>query len=121
QGHHDRGARRAPRPGAHRRASLHARPARPGPAHPDLGRAAPLRLPALAERAFGVLLLRGLLACLPPSGLPPRAPRLRRAQPALRLLSATPSRPSPATALSGGPSGLAPPVPRLSRHGGSTA
>ena len=34
----------------------------PGPGHPDLRRAAAWRFPALAERAFGVLLLRRVLA-----------------------------------------------------------
>ena len=41
-------------------------------------RAAARRLPALAERAERVLLLRGLLARLPPGRLPARRPRLRR-------------------------------------------
>ncbi len=40
--------------------------------------AAARRLPALAERAERVLLLRGLLARLPPRRLPARRPRLRR-------------------------------------------
>ena len=60
--------------------------ARPGPGHPDLGGAAPGRLPALAERALGVLLLRRLLARLPPGGLPPRAPLLFRPPAQVRLL-----------------------------------
>ena len=37
-------------------------PARPRPGHPDLGRAAAWRVPALAERPLRVLLLRRLLA-----------------------------------------------------------
>ena len=37
-------------------------------------------LPALAERQVGVLLLRGLLARLPPGRLPARDPRLRPAR-----------------------------------------
>ena len=44
-------------------------------------------LPALAERAQRVLLLRGVLARLPPRRLPAGPARLRRAQPPLRLLS----------------------------------
>ena len=72
---------------AHRRAPLHPRAARPRPRHPHLGRAAAERLPALAERALGVLLLRGLLAGLPPGGLPARAAGLRRSRPPLRLLN----------------------------------
>ena len=42
------------------------------------------RLPALAERAQRVLLLRGLLAGLPPGRLPAGPARLRRATPPLR-------------------------------------
>ena len=48
-------------------------PARPGPGHPDVRGTAAERVPALAERALGVLLLRRVLAGLPPGGLPPRA------------------------------------------------
>ena len=49
--HVARGARRDHRRRAHRRAPLHQGPARPRPGDPHLGRAAPRRLPALAERA----------------------------------------------------------------------
>ena len=48
-----------PRRRAHRRAPLHQGPARPRPGDPHLGRAAAGRVPAVAERALGVLLLRG--------------------------------------------------------------
>ena len=48
-------------------------------------------LPALAERAQRVLLLRGLLARLPQGRLPAGAARLRRAAPPLRLLSRPPA------------------------------
>ena len=82
QGTLDRGAGRDPRRRAHRRAPLHPRPARSGPRHPHLGRAAAVRLPALAERPQRVLLLRGAVARLPEGRLPARA---------AFLLSATPS------------------------------
>ena len=59
-----------------------------GQPDPDLRRAAAVRFPALAVRALGVLVLRGLLARVPPSGLPARTPRLRRSPPPVRLLSA---------------------------------
>ena len=65
---------------AHRRAPLHQGPARPRPGDPHVGRAAARRVPALAEREVGVLLLRGLLARLPPGGLPARDPGLRAAR-----------------------------------------
>ena len=55
---------------AHRRAPLHQGPARPRPGDPHQRRAAPRRLPALAERPERVLLLRGLLARLPARRLP---------------------------------------------------
>ena len=60
-------------------------------------RAAARRLPAVAERAQRVLLLRGLLARLPPRRLPARPPRLRRARAPLRLLTGAvrPSQASP--------------------------
>ena len=76
--------RRDHRRRAHRRAPLHQGPARPRPGDPHLGRAAARRLPALAEREVGVLLLRGLLARLPPRRLPARDPRLRPARAAVR-------------------------------------
>ena len=60
--------------------------ARPRPGDPHLGGAAAGRLPAVAERPLGVLLLRRLLARLPPGGLPPGAARLRRAAPPVRRL-----------------------------------
>ena len=77
RGHEHRGAGRGHRRRAHRRAPLHQGPARPRPGDPHLGRAAPRRVPALAERAQRVLLLRGLLARLPQGRLPARAARLR--------------------------------------------
>jgi hypothetical protein len=61
--------------------------ARPGPRDPHVGGAAARRVPALAERAQRVLLLRGLLARLPQGRLPARPARLRRAAPSFRLLS----------------------------------
>ncbi|GMA86112.1 hypothetical protein GCM10025868_13620 [Angustibacter aerolatus] len=65
--------RRDPRRRPHQRAPLHPRPARPRPGDPHLRRAAPRRVPALAERAQRVLLLRGLLAGVPQGRLPPGA------------------------------------------------
>ena len=50
-------------------------------------RAAAVRLHALAERALGVLLLRGLLARLPQGRLPAGAARLRGQAPPLRSVS----------------------------------
>ena len=63
---------------AHRRPPLHQGPARPRPGDPHLGGAAAGRLPAVAERAQRVLLLRGLLARLPAGRLPARDPGVRR-------------------------------------------
>ena len=80
----DRGAGPGARRRAHRRAPLHQGPARPRPGDPHVRRAAAVRLPALAERALGVLLLRGLLAGLPQGRLPAGDPRLRRPAPPLR-------------------------------------
>ncbi len=54
-----------------RAAPLHQGPARPRPRHPHVGGAAARRLPPLAEREVGVLLLRGVLAGLPARRLPP--------------------------------------------------
>ena len=85
-----RGARRAHRRRAHRRAPLHQGPARPRPGDPDLRRAAPVGIPALAERALGVLLLRGVVAGLPPDRLPARPAGLRRPRAPLRHLTASP-------------------------------
>ena len=76
--HHARGAGRGHRRRPHRRAPLHQGPARSRPGDPDLGGAAARRLPAVAERPERVLLLRGLLARLPPGRLPAGDPRLRR-------------------------------------------
>ena len=84
RGHVPGRARRGARRRAHRRAPLHPRSARPRPRHPYVGGAAPVRLPALAERALGVLLLRGVLAGLPPGRLPARAAGLRRPRAPLR-------------------------------------
>ncbi len=99
-GHHRR---------AHRRAPLHPRAARPRPGHPHLGRAAAERLPALAERALGVLLLRGLLAGLPPGGLPAGDPGVRRPSPPLRVLSrGAPPESPPSSAWRGDPRRHAP-------------
>ena len=50
-GHLAGGARRDHRRRAHRRPPLHQGPARPRPRDPHLGRAAPRRVPAVAERA----------------------------------------------------------------------
>ena len=50
-------------------------------------RAAALRLPAVAERALGVLLLRRVLARLPPGRLPAGAARLRQPAAPLRRLT----------------------------------
>ena len=79
--HVDRGARRGPRRRPHRGAPLHIRPARSRPGHPHLGRAASLGFPAVAVRALGVLVLRGVLAGVPESRLPAGAARLRRPAP----------------------------------------
>ena len=107
RGHVDRGARRDPRRRAHRRAPLHPRPARPRPGDPDLGGAAALRLPALAERAQRVLLLRGAVARLPQGRLPAGAAFLLTATPQIRsvtvrwrAMSRQPVRPHPAAACS---------------------
>ena len=72
QGHQHRGTRRDPRRGAHRRPPVHGGPARPRPGDPDLGGAAAGRVPAVAERPLGVLLLRRLLAGLPAGRFPAR-------------------------------------------------
>ena len=82
-----RGGRRRPRRRAHRRAPLHPGPARPRPRHPHVRRAAAGRLPALAERALGVLLLRRVLAGLPPRRLPAGPQGVCRPAPSLRRLS----------------------------------
>ena len=66
------------------------RAARPGPRHPHVRGAAARRLPALAERALGVLLLRGVLARLPAGGLPAGAARLRGAGASARALTRRP-------------------------------
>ena len=87
QGHQPRGARPGHRRRAHRRPPLHQGPARPRPGDPDLRRAAARRLPALAERPLGVLLLRGVLARLPPGRLPARDPGVRPARAPVRLLT----------------------------------
>src|SRR6185312_11905364 len=87
-GHDDRGAGGAARRRPHRRAPLHPRSARSRPGHPDQRRAADERVPALAERALGVLLLRGILAGLPPDRLPARAAGVRGPAPPLRRLTA---------------------------------
>src|SRR5262249_57179180 len=79
---------RDPGRGARRRPPVHGGPARPGPGDPHLGGAAAGRLPAVAERPLGVLLLRCLLAGLPAGGLPPGAAVLRRAASPVRRLSA---------------------------------
>ncbi len=71
---------------AHRRPPLHQGPARPRPRHPHQRRAASRRVPALAERAERVLLLRGLLARLPPGRLPARRACLRRTRAAVRFV-----------------------------------
>ena len=77
-------ARRRP----HRRAPLHPRPARPRPGDPhQSGEQRLVGLPAVAERALGVLLLRGVLAGLPQDRLPARPARLRRPRPPLRRLT----------------------------------
>ena len=81
-----RGARRGPRRRAHRRAPLHQGPARSRPRHPHLRRATPGRVLALAVGAERVLLLRGLLARLPPRRLPARHPGLHAARTSLRSL-----------------------------------
>ncbi len=83
----DRADRRRPHGRGHRRAPLHQGPARPRPRHPHVGRAAARRLPALAERDVGVLLLRGLLAGLPSRRLPARPEGVCRPAPSLRRLS----------------------------------
>src|SRR5690606_31069449 len=67
------GPRGEPRRRAHRGAPVHQGPAGPGARHPHVRGAAARGLPALAERALGVLLLRGVLARLPPGRLPARA------------------------------------------------
>src|SRR5690606_4524996 len=81
-----RGGRRRDLRGLDRRASLHPRPARPRPHHPHLRRAAPLRLPAVAVGALRVLVLRDLLARLPPRGPAARAARLLPTRAPLRRL-----------------------------------
>lgn len=66
--------------------------ARPRPGDPDLGGAAVVRVPALAERLFGDVVHRRLLARVPAGGLPARAARLRRAKPAVwAVVSVCPS------------------------------
>jgi undecaprenyl pyrophosphate synthase len=74
--------RRGHHRGVHRRPPLHAGSTGSRPHHPHLGGAAAVGVPAVAVRAFGVLVLRHQLAGLPPGGpaagparlLPPRAP-----------------------------------------------
>src|SRR5215813_6299834 len=66
--------------------SVHGGPARSRPGDQDLGGAAAGRVPAVAERALGVLLLRRLLAGLPAGRLPARPALVRRTSPAVRLL-----------------------------------
>ena len=83
----DRGVGRGPRRRPHRGAPLHIGPARSGPGHPHLGRAAAVGFPALAVGALGVLVLRGVLAAVPESRLPARPARLRRPAPPFRLLT----------------------------------
>ena len=63
-------------------------PARPRPGHPDLRRAAPGRLPALAEHPLGVLLLRRLLARLPQGRFPQSASFVCGAAPQVRRVIA---------------------------------
>src|SRR5690606_35532869 len=86
-GHHHRGARGGARRRPHRCAPLHLRPAGSGPGHPNLGRTAPVRFPALAVRALRVLVLRGVLAGVPARRLPAGPARLRRPAPPLRFLA----------------------------------
>ena len=61
-------------------ARVHEGPARPRPRHPNVGRAAPVGLHAVAVRALRVLLLRGLLARLPPRRFPASPALLRAAR-----------------------------------------
>ena len=93
RGHVARRPRRDPRRRAHQRAPLHHGPARPRLRHPDLGRAAAVGVPAVAERPQRVLLLRGLLARVPQGRLPAGPARLLHAAAPLRLLSRARSRP----------------------------
>ena len=78
QGPLARRGRRDPRGRRHRRAPLHQGSARSRPRDPHLGRAAAVGLPAVAERALGVLLLRCAVAGLPPRRLPARDALVRR-------------------------------------------
>lgn len=71
QGHLLRGARGDRRHGPDRLAPLHPWSARSRPGDQDQRRTASLRLHAVAERPFGVLLLRSLLAGFPQGRLPP--------------------------------------------------
>ncbi|CAA9404257.1 MAG: (2E,6Z)-farnesyl diphosphate synthase, partial [uncultured Pseudonocardia sp.] len=72
--------------GAHRRAPLHARPARSGPRDPHQWRAAAVGLPALADGEHGVPLHRRLLARFPAGGLPAGVARLLGPAPPVRQL-----------------------------------
>ena len=86
-GHPDLGAGRDAGHRAHRRAPLHQGPARPGPDHSHLGRAAALGVLDVAVRAQRVLLLRGAVARLPQGGLHPRPPFVRAARAPFRSLT----------------------------------
>ena len=80
-----RGRRRAERRGD-RPAPLHRRIPRSRLRHPHLGRGAPVGVPAVAERLQRVLLLRRLLAGVPPARLPARRAQLPGARAPLRAL-----------------------------------
>ena len=74
--------------GGHRRRHLrepvHLRSARPRSGDPNVGGAAAVGIPVVAERLLGDVVHRGALARVPAGGLPARAARLQRAAPPLR-------------------------------------
>src|SRR3990172_1936412 len=86
---------RRPHPRRRGQVSLHLRLPRSRADHPHLGRGAPLRLHALAERVQRVLLLRRPLAGLPQDRLPPCHPELPAPAAALRPVAAAPAFPGP--------------------------
>ena len=96
QGTRQRRDGRAARRVRHRRRHLgepvHLRPARSRSRHQDVGGAAALRIPAVAERLFGDVVHRGALAGVPSGRLPARAARLHAAAPALRRVAPAPER-----------------------------